>query len=64
MWQQKWWWDALGKAASLRLLDAVSARDQGRLLEQSSGVGTGWMTVIPSAPLHTIIYSEEYSLAL
>jgi hypothetical protein len=64
MWQQKWWSDALGKAASLRLLDAVSARDQARLLEQSSGVGTGWMTVIPSAPLHTIISSEEYSLAL
>ena len=64
MWQQKWWSDALGKTANLRLLEAVSARDQARLLEQAGGVGTGWMTVIPSAPLHTTISSEEYSLAL
>ena len=35
----------MGKAANLRLLDAVSARDQARLLEQAAGVGTGWMTM-------------------
>ena len=48
----------------MRLLDTSPARDQARLLEQTSGIGTSWMSVTPSPSLHTIIPSEEYSLAL
>ena len=48
----------------LRLLDSRSPRDQARLLEQTSDLGTAWMSVIPSAPLRTIINSEDYTLAL
>ena len=63
-WAQKWWSDAIGKATAIRLLDQAGPRDQARLLEQSAGVGSCWMTVNPNAALHTIISSEEYSLAL
>ena len=63
-WSQKWWSDAIGKATHRRLLEQVQPRDQARLLEQSGGVGTCWMTVTPSTTLHTTISSEEYSLAL
>ena len=63
-WSQKWWNDAIGKASALRLLDQLSPRDQTRLLEQAGGVGTSWMTVTPNSTLHTLITSEEYSLAL
>jgi len=34
------------------------------LMEQGSGVGTTWMKATPSAPLHTLIPSEEYTLGL
>jgi hypothetical protein len=63
-WHQKHWTDALGKATMIRLLDESTARDQARLLEQMSGLGTAWMSVTPSAPLRTIINSEDYTLAL
>ena len=63
-WHQKHWTDALGKAVMLRLLDGAPPRDQARLLEQATGPGTVWMSETPSAPLPTIIPSEEYSLAL
>jgi hypothetical protein len=63
-WAQKWWTEAIGKATSIKLLDSVGPRDQARLLEQSAGVGSCWMTVNPNPALHTIIASEEYSLAL
>ena len=63
-WAQKFWGDAVGKATGLRLLEQLGPRDQARILEQSSGVGTSWMTVTPNATLHTLISSEEYSLAL
>ena len=63
-WHQKHWTDAIGKATMLRLLDSASPRDQARLLEQTSGLGTSWMSVLPSAPLRTIINSEDYTLAL
>ena len=39
-WKQEWWTDALGKASTLALLESVPPRDQARILEQSSGVGT------------------------
>ena len=48
----------------MRLLDSATPRDQARLLEQTSGLGTAWMSVKPSAPLRTIISSEDYTLAL
>jgi hypothetical protein len=63
-WHQKHWTDAIGKATMIRLLDKAGSRDQARLLEQASGLGTSWMSVTPSAPLRTIISSEDYSLAL
>jgi len=64
MYSQKFWSDALGKARVRLLLDTTPPRDQARLMEQSSGVGTCWMSVTPNATLHTTITSEEYSLAL
>ena len=63
-WHQKHWTDAIGKATMTRLLDTSTSRDQARLLEQMSGLGTAWMSVTPSAPLRTIISSEDYTLAL
>ena len=63
-WHQKHWTDAIGKATMMRLLDSATPRDQARLLEQTSGLGTAWMSVKPSAPLRTIISSEDYTLAL
>ena len=64
LWKQKWWTDALGKATMDRLIDSADARDQARMLEQSVGVFTACMRVLPDPALHTIINPEEYSLAL
>ena len=58
-WHQKHWTDAIGKAIMLQLLDCASPRDQARLLERTSGLGTAWMSVLPSAPLRTIINSDD-----
>ena len=43
---QKHWTDAIGKAVMLRLLDDTAPRDQARLLEQTSGLGTSVGVVI------------------
>ena len=62
--RQKWWSEMLGKAALNRLLDSVPPRDQARLLEQSKGIGSGFMAAIPSAQLHTSFNAAQYRLAL
>ena len=53
--QQKWWSEALGKQAMTRLLDSVSPRDQARLLEQATSIGSSFMSVPPSTALQSII---------
>ena len=62
--QQKWWADLLEKAATQRLLDGVSPRDQARLLEQSNSYLTSFMSVPPSASLRSIIPTSLYRLGL
>ena len=61
---QHWWRNEVGKADLLRLLDVVPERDQARLLEQRSGIGSAWMAAIPNPSLHTIILPEDYTLGL
>ena len=62
--QQKWWSDYLGKASVTRLLDAVSPRDQARLLEQSNSFLSSFMTVAPSTSLRSTIPTSLYRLGL
>lgn len=64
--KQKWWSEAIGKRVMQDLLGrpSVSARDQARLLEQANGLGSSFMSVPPNAALHTIIYPDDYRLAL
>jgi hypothetical protein len=62
--RQKWWAEALGKCAMSRLLDSTSPRDQARLLEQSCGIGSAWMAVMPNQSLRTSIPSEDFILGL
>ena len=62
--KQKWWSDAPGKRMMITLLDGASPRDQTRLLEQANGIGHAFMCVPPSKPLHTVIPSDEYRLAM
>ena len=64
MFAQHWWSDQLGKARMLSLLDSATPRDQARLLEQQDGLGTSWMTVTPSAQLHSLIPASDYVLGL
>ena len=54
----------MAKAKGARMLEMVPDRDKARLLEQRTGVGTGWMTAIPNPSLHTIILPEDYTLGL
>ena len=46
------------------LLDSAPHGHQARLLEQMSGLVTSCMSVTPSAPLRTVIPSEDYTLPL
>ena len=62
--RQQWWAERLGKKRMHSLLDAVSPRDQNRLLEQATGLGSCFMAVTPSVPLHTNIPSDTYRMAL
>ena len=62
--QQKWWTEALGKRSLTLLLDTVSTRDQARLLEQQTGIGSAFMATTPSTALHTSIQSDLYRLGL
>ena len=62
--QQKWWSEAIGKKEMQDLLDKSSPRDQARLLEQVSGVGSAFMSVPPSEPLKTIFSPHDYRVAL
>ena len=62
--QQKWWAKHLGTAATTRLLEAVSPRDQARLLEQNNSFISSFMSVAPSAAFRSIIPSSLYRLGL
>ena len=64
--RQKWWSEQLGIQAINRLMDGqvIPPRDRMRLLEQRSGVGTGFMSVKPSQPLQTLIPPDQYRLGL
>ena len=61
---QRWWGTALGERTMVDLLDTASPRDQARLLEQRSGLGSTWMTVLPSVGTGGIFTPEEYQLGL
>ena len=61
---QHWWAGELGKSDLLKLLETVPDRDQARLLEQRSGIGSSWMAAIPNSSLHTLIPPEDYTLGL
>ena len=61
---QRWWSTALGERTMRDLLDTESPRDQARLLEQRSGLGSTWMTALPSTGAGTIFSPVEYRLGL
>ena len=46
------------------MLDAIPPRDEARLLEQSNGIGSGFMAATPNHHLHTLFTSAQYRLAL
>ena len=62
--QQGWWSAALGRARLTGLLDQVSPRDQARLLEQQTSLGSAFMAVVPHSALMTSIPSDTYRLGL
>jgi len=61
---QRWWGSAVGTRLMADLLDMVGPRDQARLLEQRSGLGSTWMTAPPSSASGAVFSSEEYCLGL
>ena len=62
--QQKWWSEAIGRKVMETLLQTSSPRDQARLLEQATGVGSSFMSAPPSEALKTIFPSDSYRLTL
>ena len=54
----------MGKARLDALVEGAAPRDQARILEQRSGLGSTWMKVTPSPSLHTTISAADYVLGL
>ena len=54
----------MGKRQLLNLVDISPPRDQARLWEQQSGLGTAFMAVTPHPALQTTIASDTYRLGL
>ena len=54
----------LGSRALSDLLDAASLRDQARLLEQRTGVGSSWMTALPVSGTGNVVSSDQYAMGL
>ena len=61
---QHWWSGVLGAKLMTDLLDHSGPRDQARLLEQRSGLGSTWMTATPSPASGAVFSSEHYCLGL
>ena len=63
--KQHWWAASLGQRCLDQLLDSASPRDQARLLEQMGpGLGSSFMSVTPSSPLHTTFSPDTYRVGL
>ena len=45
---QSWWSAALGKSTLNHLIENARPRNQARMLEKRGGLGTTWMTALPS----------------
>ena len=62
--RQHWWGTALGTRCMLDLVERARPRDQARILEQRSGLGSTWMTALPSPTSGAIFSTEEYRMGL
>ena len=61
---QRWWASAMGGQAMRALIDTASSRDQARLLEQRSGLGSTWMNALPQAHTGSVFSTADYCVGL
>ena len=62
--RQKWWGLRVAQATTAKLLDTMCSRDQARLLEQTGGLGSSFMSAPPNSTLRFILSSDRYRLGL